>query len=253
MIIVKSSRELDKMRRAGKLVASVMRDLERKVAPGVTTAELDRIAEDEIRHAGAIPAFKGYRGFPATLCTSVNSQVVHGIPGDDPLVEGEIVSLDLGARVDGYYGDMAVTLPVGAVSEEVEDLLFAGREALSAGIEAARPGAHLSDISHAVQQAAEAAGYSVVRDYTGHGIGRQLHEDPQILNFGPPGRGPVLKAGMVLAIEPMVNAGDYRVKTQSDGWTVVTADGGLSVPFEPTVAVTSDGPEVLTDSKRCLT
>ncbi|MFW5897255.1 MAG: type I methionyl aminopeptidase, partial [Bacillota bacterium] len=237
MIIVKSSRELDKMRRAGKLVASVMRDLERKVAPGVTTAELDRIAEDEIRHAGAIPAFKGYRGFPATLCTSVNSQVVHGIPGDDPLVEGEIVSLDLGARVDGYYGDMAVTLPVGAVSEEVEDLLFAGREALSAGIEAARPGAHLSDISHAVQQAAEAAGYSVVRDYTGHGIGRQLHEDPQILNFGPPGRGPVLKAGMVLAIEPMVNAGDYRVKTQSDGWTVVTADGGLSVPFEPTVAV----------------
>ncbi|MFP4199887.1 MAG: type I methionyl aminopeptidase [Clostridia bacterium] len=253
MIIVKSSRELDKMRRAGKLVASVMRDLERKVAPGVTTAELDRIAEDEIRHAGAIPAFKGYRGFPATLCTSVNSQVVHGIPGDDPLVEGEIVSLDLGARVDGYYGDMAVTLPVGAVSEEVEDLLFAGREALAAGIEAARPGAHLSDISHAVQQAAEAAGYSVVRDYTGHGIGRQLHEDPQILNFGPPGRGPVLKAGMVLAIEPMVNAGDYRVKTQSDGWTVVTADGELSVHFEHTVAVTADGPEVLTDSKRCLT
>ncbi len=241
------------MRRVGRLVASVMEELERKVAPGVTTAELDRIAEDKIRSAGATPAFKGYRGFPATVCTSVNSQVVHGIPGDRPLAEGEIISLDLGALMDGYYGDMAVTLAVGAVSEETKDLLAGGKKSLEAGICAARPGAHLSDISHAVQRAAEDAGYSVVRDYTGHGIGRQLHEDPQILNFGPPGRGPVLRPGMVLAIEPMVNAGDYRVKTEKDGWTVVTVDGKLSVHHEHTVAVTPDGPEILTNNERCLT
>ncbi len=238
------------MRRAGALVHEVMDDITRRVEPGVTTGELDAIAESRIREAGATPAFKGYRGFPATVCASIDQEVVHGIPGPRRLREGELLSLDLGAVVEGYYGDMAVTVPVGEVPESSRALLRAGRKALEAGIEKMHPGARLSDISHAVQQTAEGAGYAVVRDYAGHGIGREMHEAPQILNYGLPGRGPILKPGMVFAIEPMVNAGGYAVETLSDGWTVVTADGELSVHFEHTVAVTAEGHEVFTDPGR---
>jgi len=250
LIVVKSERELEKMRRAGALVADVMQSVVKVAAPGLTTGELDALAEAGITAAGAIPAFKGYRGFPASLCTSLNSQVVHGIPGGRVLQEGDLLSLDLGAIVEGYYGDMAVTVAIGEVSEEARRLLRVGRESLEAGIARVRADGRLTDISHAVQTVAEAAGFSVVRDFAGHGIGREMHEDPQILNFGAPGRGPRLKKGMVLAIEPMVNLGDYRVRTEEDGWTVVTVDGELSVHFEHTVAVTSNGPEVLTDPGR---
>ena len=246
MIILKSNNEIGKMRVACRIVAEVLNDLIREVRPGISTLELDAIAERGIRARGAIPAFKGYRGFPKTLCVSVNEQVVHGIPSKRRLKEGEIVGLDLGAKWDGYYGDAAVTVPVGHIAPAAESLLSATKAALSAGIDEVRPGKHLSDISHAIQSYAEAHGYSVVRAFVGHGIGTALHEEPQVPNFGPPGRGPRLKVGMVLAIEPMVNIGDADVEILDDGWTVVTVDGELSAHFEHTIAVTEEGPEILT-------
>ncbi len=247
MIIIKSERELDKMRAAGRLAAQALQRIVAQARPGTTTEELDAAAEQCIRDAGGVPSFKGYRGFPATVCASMDSEVVHGIPGPRRLEEGSILSVDVGAILGGFHGDNATSIGIGSVSAEVSDLLRAGEAALRAGIEQAKPGNRLSDISHAVQTCAHNHNYSVVRDYAGHGIGRQMHEDPSIPNYGPPGRGPELKPGMVLAIEPMLNQGDYRVKTSDDGWTVRTADGGLSVHFEHTVAVTEAGPEVLTE------
>jgi methionyl aminopeptidase len=250
MIILKSKSEIEKMRVACRVVAEVLQELIREVRPGVSTLELDGIAERGIRARGAIPAFKGYRGFPNTLCVSVNEQVVHGIPSKRRLKEGEIVGLDLGAKWDGYYGDAAVTVPVGDIAPIAQSLLITAKEALHVGISAVRTGKHLSDISHAIQSYAEAHGYSVVRAFVGHGIGTALHEEPQVPNFGPPGRGPRLKVGMVLAIEPMVNIGDADVEILDDGWTVVTADGQLSAHFEHTVAITEEGPEILTVSRQ---
>ena len=246
MIILKSKSEIDKMRMACHIVAEVLQELVRAARPGVSTLELDALAERSIRARGAVPAFKGYRGFPKTLCASINEQVVHGIPSKRRLKEGDIVGLDLGAKWDGYYGDAAVTIPVGSVTPVAEILLATAREALYLGIKEVSPGQHLSDISHTIQRYAEGAGYSVVRAFVGHGIGTALHEEPQVPNFGPPGRGPRLKVGMVLAIEPMVNIGDADVEILDDGWTVVTADGQLSAHFEHTVAITEAGPEILT-------
>jgi methionyl aminopeptidase len=234
------------MRAANQLVARVLGEVARRVAPGVTTRELDVLAEARIREAGAVPAFKGYHGFPASLCTSVNDQVVHGIPSARTLAEGDIVSLDLGAVVDGFYGDSAVTVPVGRISEKAAELLRVTREALQAAIEQVRPGARVSDIGHAVQSHVEARGFSVVREFVGHGIGESLHEEPQVPNYGEPGRGPRLAEGMVLAIEPMVNAGKAGVRILEDGWTSVTRDGSLSAHFEHTVAVAAGGADVLT-------
>jgi methionyl aminopeptidase len=246
MIILKSKSEIDKMRIACRIVAEVLQELARLARPGVSTLELDAFAEKSIRARGAVPAFKGYRGFPKTLCVSVNEQVVHGIPSKRRLKEGDIVGLDLGAKWDGYYGDAAMTIPVGNITSIAESLLATAREALSLGIKEVSPGQHLSDISHTIQRYAEGQGYSVVRAFVGHGIGTALHEEPQVPNFGPPGRGPRLKVGMVLAIEPMVNIGDADVEILDDGWTVVTADGQLSAHFEHTVAITEAGPEILT-------
>jgi len=221
--------------------------LRERVKPGVTTADLDRLAEEFIRREGGSPAFKGYRGFPATLCTSVNEEVVHGIPSSKKrLQEGDIIGVDVGAIVEGYYGDAAVTLPVGQISDEASRLIRVTEAALAAGLAKVKVGNRLSDISHAVQAVAEAEGYSVVRDFVGHGIGRNLHEDPQVPNFGKPGEGPRLKEGLVLAIEPMVNVGGREVEVLSDRWTVVTRDKSLSAHFEHTVALTSDGPKILT-------
>jgi methionyl aminopeptidase len=216
------------------------------VAPGISTADLDQAAEQKVRAAGAEPAFKGYRGYPATLCASANSQVIHGIPNSTPLKAGDIISLDMGVKLGGYYGDSAVTVPVGAVSNEAETLLRVTREALDNGIAQVRVGARISDIGHAIQKHVEAHGFSVVREFVGHGIGASLHEEPQIANYGEPGRGPRLAEGMTLAIEPMVNMGKPAVKVLADGWTAVTKDGSLSAHFEHTVAVTSKGPDVLT-------
>ncbi|MRS12669.1 MAG: type I methionyl aminopeptidase [Actinobacteria bacterium] len=246
MIITKSPAELETMREAGRITAAALRLVASAVRPGVTTGELDAIAEETIRAAGAAPAFKGYHGFPGTLCTSVDSQVVHGIPGSRALREGEILSVDCGAIVDGYYGDSAMTFPVGTVSQEARNLMDATRRSLEAGIARCVPGMRLHDISAAVQGVAEDAGFSVVREYVGHGIGRTMHEDPQVPNYGQAGTGPTLKPGMVLAIEPMINAGRSDVRSLDDGWTVVTADGSLSAHFEHTVAITESGPMVLT-------
>ncbi|MGB9661578.1 MAG: type I methionyl aminopeptidase [Moorellaceae bacterium] len=246
MIILKGRRELELMRRAGRIVAEALAELERHIAPGITTWELNRIAEEVLERRGAVPAFKGYRGFPASICTSVNEEVVHGIPGLKKLAEGDIISIDIGAVIDGYYGDAAATFPVGAVDEEKQRLMRVTQEALWQGINSAIVGNRLSDISHAIQSHVEKNGFSVVRDFVGHGIGREMHEDPQLPNFGSPGHGPRLRPGMTLAIEPMVNAGTYKVVTLSDGWTVVTLDGRPSAHFEHTVAVTENGPEVLT-------
>jgi methionyl aminopeptidase len=234
------------MAKAGRLVAEAIFALRQSVKPGVTTGQLDKVAEKVIRAGGGLPAFKGYHGFPASICTSVNSEVVHGIPGLRVLNEGDIVSIDIGTIVDGFYGDAAVTIAVGTITEAAQRLLTVTEESLMAGIAQARPGSRLTDISHAVQSHVESHGFSVVRDYVGHGIGRDMHEDPQIPNYGPPGRGPRLEEGMVLAIEPMVNAGGYRVETLQDNWTVVTADQSLSAHFEHTIAVTKDGPLILT-------
>ena len=234
------------MRAANVLVADVLEELAAMVEPGITTAELDAAAEAKVRAAGAEPAFKGYRGYPATLCASVNEQVVHGIPSKRALVEGDIISLDMGVKLSGFYGDSAVTVPVGQVSEEASKLLRVTREALEKGIAQVRLGGRVSDIGHAIQQYVEAHGFSVVREFVGHGIGAALHEEPQIANYGEPGRGPRLAEGMTLAIEPMVNIGRPAVRVLADGWTAVTKDGSLSAHFEHTVAVTKTGPLVLT-------
>jgi methionyl aminopeptidase len=246
VIVCKSPAELEKMRAANALVAEVLGELASMVAPGVSSLELDAVAERMVRAAGAEPAFKGYRGFPNTLCTSVNEQVIHGIPSKTPLVEGDIISIDMGVKMGGFYGDSAVTVPVGRISDEAARLLRVTQESLEKGIEQVRLGGRVSDIGHAIQQHVEAAGFSVVREFVGHGIGASLHEEPQIANYGDPGRGPRLAEGMTLAIEPMVNAGKPGVKMLSDGWTAVTRDGSLSAHFEHTVAVTKNGPLVLT-------
>ncbi|MBI1873884.1 MAG: type I methionyl aminopeptidase [Acidobacteria bacterium] len=246
MIVCKSPAELDRMLAANALVADVLAELEATVKPGVTTAELDDLAESLIGQAGAAPAFKGYHGYPATICASVNSEVVHGIPSDRTLIEGDIVSIDMGVILNGFYGDAAVTVPVGRISDSTARLLRVTREALDKGIDQVRVGGRVSDISHVVQRHVEVHGYSIVREFVGHGIGVRLHEEPQIPNYGEPGRGPRLAEGMVLAIEPMVNMGSSAVKVLKDGWTAVTCDGSLSAHFEHTVAVTAVGPVVLT-------
>jgi methionyl aminopeptidase len=247
VIIRKSEGELAIMREAGQITARTLRLVGEAVKPGVSTAELDELAETTIAEAGAAPAFKGYHGFPATICASVNSEVVHGIPsGDRILREGDILSVDVGAILDGYYGDSAMTFAVGKIPADARRLLDVTAAALQAGISHCVEGMRLYDISSAVQHVAEDAGFSVVREYVGHGIGRQMHEEPQVPNFGPAGTGPTLKAGMVLAIEPMINSGGAPVRGMDDGWTVVTADGSLSAHFEHTVAVGVDSPTVLT-------
>lgn len=248
MIILKSPAEIETMAAAGRIVALAIQRLKEAIRPGVTTRELDRIAEDLIVNAGAAPAFKGYRGFPASICTSVNHQVVHGIPGPYTLKIGDIVSIDIGTIYNGYYGDAAFTCGVGEITVEARRLIEVTRQSLYEGIKLAMEGNRLSDISHAVQNVVEGSGYSVVRDYVGHGIGQNMHEDPQIPNFGMPGKGPRLKEGMVLAIEPMVNIGGYHVRTLKDNWTVVTADSSLSAHFEHTIAITEDGPRILTQT-----
>ena len=246
MIVCKSPAELERMRAANALVADVLAELAGMVAPGVTTKDLDAAAEKLVRDGGAEPAFKGNRGYPCTLCASVNEQVVHGIPSNRALGEGDIISLDMGVKLNGFYGDSAVTVPVGKVSEEAATLLRVTRESLEKGIAQVRLGGRISDIGHAIQQHVEAHGLSVVREFVGHGIGAALHEEPQIANYGEPGRGPRLADGMTLAIEPMVNIGRPAVKVLADGWTAVTKDGSLSAHFEHTVAVTKTGPLVLT-------
>ena len=248
MIVRKSPAELDLMRAANALVAVVLAELRPLVVSGVTTQELDKVAERQILEARAVPAFKGYQGYPATLCASVNEAVVHGIPTAIPLVEGDIVSLDMGVLLDGFYGDSAITVPVGHISDRAAELLRTTREALDLAIEQVQVNGHVSDIGHAVQRHVEARGFSIVREFVGHGIGVKLHEEPQIPNYGTPGRGPRLATGMVLAIEPMVNMGKPAVKVLGDKWTAVTRDGSLSAHFEHTVAVTDDGPEVLTQA-----
>jgi len=247
-IVLKAPWELSLLRRSNRLVAETLSALAQRVKPGVITLELDRFAEAYLLAQGAKPAFKGYRNYPFTLCTSINEQVVHGLPSDRKLEEGDILSLDMGAIVEGYYGDSAITVPVGRISAEAERLLRVTRECLDRAVAAARNGACLMDISSAVQAHAEANGFSIVRVFVGHGIGKELHEAPQIPNFVDPGRGrgPMLKPGMVLAIEPMVNAGGPEVRVLEDQWTAVTADGSLSAHFEHTVAVTENGTEVLT-------
>jgi methionyl aminopeptidase len=247
VIVCRSAAELERMREAGRLVADVLTELTALVRPGVTTADLDAVAEQRIAKAGATPAFKGYHGYPATICASINEEVIHGIPsGRRILNEGDIISIDVGVSLNGYYGDSAITLPVGQVSEEAARLLRVTEESLYKAIERVRAGNRISDIGHAVQHHVEAHGFSVVREFVGHGIGQRMHEEPQVPNYGEPGRGPRLSEGMVLAIEPMVNAGKPAVKVLADNWTAVTRDGSLSAHFEHTVAVTADGPWILT-------
>ncbi len=245
MVILKSRPEIEKMRKSNAIVAAILEELRKKIRPGVKTIELDRLSEELALKKGARPAFKGYRGYPYSLCTSVNSEVVHGMPSERELKEGDIVSLDFGILNDGYYGDAAVTVPVGEITPGARKLLKITEEALYRGIAAVKAGNRIGDISAAIQGHVEAAGYSVVRDLVGHGIGKNLHEDPQVPNYGSSGRGIELKPGMVFAIEPMVNEGAYRVEILRDGWTVVTADGKLSAHFEHSVAITENGPVIL--------
>jgi methionyl aminopeptidase len=246
MINIRTEPELELIRKSGEVLLGTFTILEGMIRPGMRTAELDAAAEEFIRSRGGIPAFKGYQGYPATICASINEQVVHGIPGDRTLEEGDIVGIDMGVVLDEYYSDATRTYPVGEISEEAARLIRVTSESLDHGIEQVREGNHLSDISHAIQKHAESHGYSVVRALVGHGIGRRMHEEPQIPNYGPPGKGPELKAGMVLAIEPMVNMGAHDVLTLEDKWTFVTVDGKLSCHFEDTVAVTDDGPRIMT-------
>ncbi|OPX84406.1 MAG: Methionine aminopeptidase 1 [Pelotomaculum sp. PtaB.Bin104] len=246
MITCKSDKELAYMRDAGKVVARTLVELKNAVKVNVPTCELDQLAEDFIIKSGARPAFKGLYGFPYSICASVNEEVVHGFPSLRKLKNGDIISIDIGAEVNGYFGDSAITVPVGDVSSEAMQLIRATEESLYKGIDRAKEGARLSDISNAVQTCAEGYGYSVVRDYVGHGIGSSPHEDPQVPNFGKPGRGPRLKAGMTLAIEPMINMGTHEVRTLFNNWTVVTLDEKLSAHFEHTIAITDDKPEILT-------
>jgi methionyl aminopeptidase len=246
VIVCRSQSEIEKLRRANQLVARILDELQQMVAPGITTLDIDHLAEERVRAEGAQPAFKGYHGYPATVCASVNEQVVHGIPSSRRLVDGDILSIDMGARLEGFFGDCAVTVGVGRISPEAVELLRVTEDALFRGIDAVRAGARVSDIGAAIQQHVEAHGFSVVREFVGHGIGTALHEEPQIANYGPGGRGPRLAEGMVLAIEPMVNRGKPAVKVLSDGWTAVTRDSSLSAHFEHTVVVTADGCEILT-------
>jgi methionyl aminopeptidase len=246
MIICKTERELEIMREAGRIVALTHQELQKYITPGITTKELDVIAEKFIRSCNAIPSFKGYNGFRGSICVSVNEELVHGRPGDRVLREGDIISIDIGAKYNGYHGDSAWTYPVGEISDETQRLLDVTEESLYKGLKEAKPGDRLSNISHAIQTYVEERNFSVVREYVGHGVGQDLHEDPQIPHYGPPNKGPRLKPGMVLAIEPMVNAGTRYVKTLADDWTVVTVDGKVCAHFEHTVAITETGYEILT-------
>ena len=246
MIIIKNHNEITLMKKAGRIVGETLLLLENEVKPGVTTAQLDRMAEEFITKHGAKPSFKGLYGFPSSLCISVNEQVIHGFPGAYVLKDGDIVSIDCGAFFDGFHGDAARTFPVGNISVDAQKLIDITKESFFQGIKFAEEGNKLTDISYGIQSYVEAAGFSVVRDFVGHGIGRKVHEDPNVPNFGKPGRGPKLVEGMVLAIEPMINAGTHKVKTLKDGWTVVTTDSSLSAHYENTVAILSDGPEILT-------
>ncbi|MCU0094562.1 type I methionyl aminopeptidase [Bacillus sp. OR9] len=246
MIICKTPREIEIMREAGRIVALTHQELKQHITPGITTKELDQIAEKTIQKYGATPSFKGYNGFPGSICASVNEELVHGIPGKRKLKEGDIISIDIGAKYNGYHGDSAWTYPVGNISESVQKLLDVTEKSLYLGLEQVKPGERLSNISHAVQTHAEENGFSIVREYVGHGIGQDLHEDPQIPHYGPPNRVPRLKPGMVICVEPMVNQGRRYVKTLSDDWTVVTVDGKWCAHFEHTIALTEAGYEILT-------
>lgn len=247
MIALKSERELSLMRRAGSIVSQVLDEMVQMAKPGVSTADLDQLAESRCRELGSTPAFKGYHGFPASVCISVNQEVVHGIPSPTRILkEGDIVGLDFGVCYQGWYGDSARTVAIGKISDDARRLVDVTKESLRLGIEQCREGNHVFDIGHAIQKYVEQFGYGVVREFVGHGIGRALHEDPQVPNYGPKGKGLVLKAGMVLAIEPMINAGSFEVRVLQDGWTAVTADESLSAHFEHTVAITAEGPEILT-------
>jgi methionyl aminopeptidase len=244
-MVLKSSGEIDLMDQANRIVHDVLDGIAERIRPGVTTRDLDRFAEQRIRNAGAVPAFLNYRGFPATLCTSINDVIVHGIPNEVPLVEGYIIGVDCGVQYKGYYGDAARTFAIGSASDQAKRLMTVTREALELAVEQAHPGNHLSDIGHAVQSHVEKHSFSVVREFVGHGIGAALHEDPQVPNFGIPGKGPRLEPGLVIAIEPMVNAGGAGIRVDSDGWTARTEDGELSAHFEYSVAVTELGARVL--------
>jgi len=247
MIIIKTDKEIEYMRQAGKIVGNTLLKLEEVIKPGITTAELDKIAEEYIIKQGAKPSFKGYYGFPASICASVNEEVVHGIPSNKVILqEGDIISIDCGAMLNGYHGDAARTFPVGSISEEAMRLIEITKESFFKGVKNAVVGNKLTDISAEIQKYAESFGYSLVRDYVGHGIGKDMHEDPEVPNFGRSGRGPTLCKGMVLAIEPMVNIGKYHVRVEPNNWTVVTEDGSLSAHYENTVAILDDGPEILT-------
>lgn len=248
MIICKTPREIEIMREAGRIVALTHQELKKHIVPGIKTKDLDKIADNIIRDHGAIPSFKGYNGFSGSICASVNDELVHGIPGERVLNEGDIISIDIGAKYNGYHGDSAWTYPVGTVDKETIHLLEITEESLYKGLNEAKPGERLSNISHAIQTYVESNAFSIVREYVGHGIGQDLHEDPQIPHFGPPNKGPRLKPGMVLCIEPMVNAGSRYVKTLADNWTVVTIDGSRCAHFEHTIAITETGYEILTQA-----
>jgi len=246
VIIIKSDMEIEYMRNAGKVVADTLATIEAVIKPGITTAEINKLAEEFILEQGAKPSFKGYGGFPASICASVNDEVIHGIPDNRVLQEGDIISVDCGAVLNGFHGDAARTFPVGKISKEAEELIRVTKECFFKGVEKAKVNNRLTDISAAVQIYAEGFGYSVVRDFVGHGIGKSMHEDPQVPNYGTAGRGPKLSHGMVLAIEPMINIGKFNVKVKPNGWTVVTSDGSLSAHYENTVAILNSGPEILT-------
>ena len=249
MIVLKSEKEIVAIRKSSRIVAQILADLRNMIEPGVTTKDLDAFAEKKAREMGAIPAFKGYRGYPACLCTSINEEIIHGIPSSRKLREGDILGLDFGVVYDGYYGDAAVTYPVGEVTLEASRLIEAAEKAFFKGFEKIQEGNRISDISHAIQNSVEAQGFSVIRAFVGHGIGISLHEEPQIPNFGPPGRGPKIKRGLVLAIEPMIAAGDWNIKIKDDNWTAITKDRSLSAHYEHTVALTQEGAEILSIKK----